>query len=74
MAPREAEEKENEKEENRPRANPNIPDNEGTTPLCVASSVGNKEVVEILVSANADVRKANKDELTPLLAFARWRD
>lgn len=48
-------------------ANANCEDNEGYTPLCIASEHGHIEVFKYLIKAGADVNKAIIDGITPLI-------
>lgn len=45
-----------------------VADNDGNTPLLVASRYGRAEIVRLLLGRNADVSAVNKDGETPLLA------
>ena len=50
-------------------ANPDIPNQEGTTPLCEAVKYYGKystNIIKSLIAANADVNKADMDSRTPL--------
>jgi len=47
-------------------ADPNIPTHGGETPLHIAADVGDKEMVELLVSYCADISAKNNDQETPL--------
>ena len=54
------------------KADANIADKNGWTPLHVAASNGNDLVVEKLLVAGADVNIATKDSETPLHVAARY--
>lgn len=45
----------------------------GETPLCLAVSFENKEIIEILLNAGADINLSQKDDLayTPLICAIR---
>ena len=56
------------------RANPNLADNRGVTPLMLASQLGFFEGVEALVKAGARVDEANDSGETPLILAVHRRD
>jgi hypothetical protein len=49
------------------RADVNIPDNKGVTPLYFAASMGYLDVVRILLKLGADINRRKNDGITPLL-------
>src|SRR6266498_804701 len=50
-----------------PNVNIDLQNNDGESALYQASSMGNVEVVEILINANANVESCNQDNNTPLM-------
>ena len=48
-------------------ADVNAKNNEGVTPLMVASGTGNKTILDILLSAGADVNATSNDGVTALM-------
>jgi ankyrin repeat protein len=53
-------------------ANPNIADENGTTPLLEATGICDIELVRALLARGADANHRAKDGDTPLLQVARW--
>ena len=47
-------------------------DSRHQTPLLIAASVGSKEVINLMISHGASVRKRNSDKETPLHICARF--
>ena len=43
-----------------------IDNEDGATPLCIASQNGHLEIVKVLIAAGADVNQATKNGCTPL--------
>lgn len=54
------------------RVDVNTTANDGTTPLIIAASTGDQDMVEVLVEAGADPKLANDDVETPLLFAAMY--
>ena len=46
-------------------ANPNLKDKKGNTPLILAFQNGNKNIINLLLKANADMDLINNDKETP---------
>jgi uncharacterized protein len=53
-----------------PNVNIDLQDNDGESALYQAASIGNVEVVKILINANANVESCNKENITPLIIAA----
>jgi hypothetical protein len=49
-------------------ADVNAVDNEGNTPLIIASGLDNKEVIQKLIESGADINAENKEGVTPIVA------
>lgn len=55
-------------------ADVNCADDDGNTPLLVASEQSNVEIVKALIESGAQVNRQNKDGMTPLMACAKHGD
>jgi len=54
------------------RVDVDVENNDGTTPLFMASLAGHEAVVDILVAASADVNKASAEGETPMIVASKY--